>query len=79
MTTRTQTKVVCECGHEGFEVFRENDQPFSGLWEEYSLQGFEGGTVQYTSFADRPKDILAALAPKCPSCGQTGQVKYAKT
>lgn len=77
MTTHTSRAIVCECGHEGSLERSENDQPYSRLWEEYSLAGFSGQSLTITSYADMPKDLLAALGPTCPQCGQTGKVKYA--
>lgn len=78
MTSHTSSPIICECGHQGSLEISENDQPFSGLWEEYSLSGFSGGSLTITSYADAPKSVLAALKPTCPKCGQTGKVKYAK-
>jgi hypothetical protein len=70
--------LACECGHTGKLVLRENDQPFSGLWEEYSFEGFVGDSLIITSYKDAPNDRLAAMNPKCPQCGFSGKVKYAK-
>lgn len=78
MTTRTRDPIVCECGHTGNLLCRENDQPYSSLWEEYSLEGFSGGGLTVTSYGQMPKDLLGYLKPKCPECGQIGKVKYAK-
>ena len=78
MTTRTRDRIVCECGHEGSLVCSENDAPFSGLWERYSLDGFAGGHLSITSYADMPDNLLVALAPTCPKCGQTNKVRYAE-
>jgi hypothetical protein len=78
MTSRTRNPIICECGHQGYLEISENDQPFSGLWEEYSLSGFNGGSLTITSYADAPKSVLAALKSTCPECGETGKVKYAK-
>jgi hypothetical protein len=77
LTSSVYDELVCQCGHKGRLRCRENDAPFSSFWESYSLEGFEGGEFSITSYADRPKDILAALGPKCANCGQAGKVKYA--
>jgi hypothetical protein len=77
MTLRTQELIICECGHKGFLLCSENDQPYSSLWEDYSLSGFDGGELTVTSYADKPKDILAHLKPICPECHQAGKVSYA--
>lgn len=63
MTMRTRTNYVCECGHTGYSVLSENDQPFSKNWESFEAFGF---------------DLPAPLAEiKCPSCGEAGKVRYA--
>jgi hypothetical protein len=49
----------------------------AGLWESDSLEGFDGGRLTITNFKDMPADMLAALRPVCPKCGQVGKVKYA--
>lgn len=77
MTSSTRDELICECGHKGNVRCRENDAPFTSLWEEYSLEGFDGGTVTITGFGDRPADMLAALRPKCPNCNQINKVRYA--
>jgi hypothetical protein len=77
MTSSSRSAIICECGHKGNIVLRENDQPFSGLWESYSLDGFAGKSIIVTNYQDMPKDMLATLNPTCPQCGQTGKVKYA--
>lgn len=78
MTMRTRNAIVCECGHDGHILCKENDAPYSAMYEDYSLEGFDGGTVNITSFKERPDDMIAALKPTCPECGQTGQVTYSK-
>lgn len=75
MTTRSRKLLRCECGQEGYLCLSENDAPFSGLWEHYWLEGFSGGSRIITSYADMPKDLLGALKPHCPKCGQIGKVK----
>ena len=74
MTMRTRTRIVCECGHEGFLKCSENDQPYSSLWESYSLEGFSGGSLTITNYKDMPDDILGTLMPSCPKCGKSGAV-----
>lgn len=71
MTTTSRDRLLCRCGHEGSLKLRENDQPFSGLHEAYSLEGFKGGSLLITSYKDMPDDLLAALAPVCPECGSS--------
>lgn len=76
MTTRSERPIVCACGHEGAVCLAENDQPYSSLWESYSLSGFTAGSLVITDYRDMPKNLLAALTPTCPQCGATGKVKY---
>jgi hypothetical protein len=79
VTMRSQEAIICECGHRGYIKCAENDQPYSSLWESYSLEGFKGGGITVTNYKDMPKDMLAALNPTCPKCGQTGKVKRIST
>jgi hypothetical protein len=58
-------------------VISESDQPDTPFWEKYSLDGFSGETITIMSYRDTPPDILAALRPTCPQCGETGKVQYA--
>jgi len=79
MTTRTKDRIKCQCGHTGYLKCAENDQPFSKLWEKYSLDGFDGNIIEITSFDEMPDNILSAMCPKCPNCpncGQTDKVAY---
>jgi hypothetical protein len=78
MTMRTREAIVCECGHRGYLRCSENDQPFSSLWEKYTLEGFDGRGLTITSYDEMPKDLLAYLEPTCPQCGEVGTVRYAK-
>ena len=75
MTTTTRDPLVCECGHQGYLRCRENNQPFSSLWESYTLEGFTGESLTITNYKDMPRDLLAYLKPKCPQCGCTGKVR----
>ena len=77
MTLRTHTALVCECGHEGFLKCSENDQPYSSLWEAYTLDGFSGRSLTVTSYKDKPDDLIAYMNPRCPACGESGKVRYA--
>ena len=76
MTLRTREVLVCQCGHRGYLKCSENDQPYSDMWESYSLEGFKGNGLNVTGNRDRPKDLLTAMKPICPECGQVGKVKY---
>lgn len=66
---KTSYNLVCSCGHVGELILKENDQPFSGNWEKYSLIGFEGETfqtTQHTSFGEALKKMRAT----CPECSK---------
>lgn len=76
MTSRSERRIVCACGHSGYVRLSENDYPFSSLWEEYSLKGFAGNSITITNYSDMPDNILEALNPKCPKCGAAGMVSY---
>lgn len=77
MTTTSRDPLICECGHTGSLKLRENDAPFSALWEAYSLEGFDGESYIVTADNPHPPDLLKALSPKCPKCGQAGKVRFA--
>ena len=76
MATRTRTPLIRECGHVGNLVCKEEDHPFGGFREEYTLEGFNGGSLTITSAKDMPDDALAALKPSCPKCGSSN-INYA--
>ncbi len=68
MTMRQRDKVTCNCGHVGSIKFSENDQPYSEIWESWSLENLDG------SICDNPKsasDILTRSNIKCPECKST--------
>jgi hypothetical protein len=66
MTTHTSWKVVCLCGQVGALERAENDRPYSKGWEEYTLDGQNGYSVE--RFA-KMADMFAYLQPTCPKCG----------
>ena len=68
MTIRTTYPVTCPCGHEGAIKMSENDQPYSKMWESYSLENLNGGSYSVEGFAEWP-GVFAALKPTCPKCG----------
>ncbi len=68
MSMRTKYPMTCVCGHKGALCLRENDQPYSSMWESYSLDNFNGGSHRVEGFADLPS-VFAAIRPTCPSCG----------
>ena len=76
MTMRHSRKLVCKCGHEGAMQVAENDSPFSSLWESHRAEGFDGEELIVT-VRNAQADVLAKMNPKCPNCGESGQVKYA--
>ncbi len=73
MTSYFKQPIVCECGHKGFVRLSELNHPF-GVHDHYWLDGFIGDDLTFTrdNCANKPKDILSALTPKCPQCGRVG-------
>ena len=71
MTMTTRFPLVCECGHEGSIKLRENDAPFSGPWESWSLEGFTGRVPKDDDEGNQPLPGVT-----CPACGQTGRVRH---
>lgn len=68
MTMRTTYVVTCPCGHKGTIKMSENDQPYSMMWESYSLENINGGSYRIGGVAKLP-EVFAALKPTCPQCG----------
>lgn len=77
VTTTTREALICGCGHKGTLLCKENDAPFSALYEAYSLAGFKGGRIVVDNWSKMPADILAALQPICPECGRGDRITYA--
>lgn len=78
MTTHSKSPLVCgDCGHKGSIDLSENDQPYSSLWEGYSLDGFDGEKLVITSYADIPANKLEAMKATCPKCGSK-QIDYVR-
>lgn len=78
VTTTTQSKLLCKCGHAGSLVRVESDYAFRGGWsDEYYLDGFDGERLIVRSDDDMPTDILGALECRCPKCKKRGTVRYA--
>lgn len=46
----------------------ENDQPYSKMWESYSLKNLNGGSYRVEGSAEWA-EVFAALKPTCPQCG----------
>ena len=65
MASRTRTPIYCECGHEGIESCKENDSPFSRMWERYSLTGFSGNNYEREAADPMDKSPLEHMNPTC--------------
>lgn len=78
MASRLRTPVYCVCGHKGTLVCKENDSPFSRMWEEYSLSGFKAEGIEDTADTTSDEPILKRMQPTCPECGAVGKVSYEK-
>ena len=74
MTLRQRMPIVCECGHEGAILMAENDQPYSKIWESYTLEGFNGGSLRVEGL-DEAGNLFEALKPSCPKCSST-RIKF---
>lgn len=68
MTTRTNTPLICVCGHTGVLKTAENDQPFSNEWFSRTVEGFTDYDSDF-SFKDLG----------CPKCGRRGEVSKIKS
>ena len=69
MTTVTRTNLVCACGHKGRIVMRENDAPFSRQYEDYSLDGLNGGSFSVLDWFAKWDEVFREMKPVCPQCG----------
>ena len=65
---RTKYPLTCSCGHKGAIKMSENDQPYSKMYESYSLENINGGSYQVEGFA-KWESVFAAIKPTCPNCG----------
>ena len=48
---------------------KENDQPFSSQWEDWSVSDLDGGTHYVKGFISTG-EAIEKIKPSCPSCGQ---------
>lgn len=78
MTTSTQAKLICDCGHQGYLRRSEEGQSGRSPWESFTLEGFDGKSSTVTISKAVPKDLLGYMQPICPRCGRTGRVSYAR-
>lgn len=62
---RTKYTVECNCGHTGTINLTENDQPYSEMYESWSLSSLEGNICNTPKSAD---DILTRSNIRCPMC-----------
>ena len=68
MTMHTRYPLTCSCGHTGSVKMTENDQPYSSMYESYSLEGFDGGTYSVDGYTSL-QTAVAHMKPVCPKCG----------
>ncbi len=69
MAMRSTYPMTCDCGHKGAVKMSENDQPYSKMYESYSLENLIGGSYRVDGFEEWP-GVFEALKPKCPQCGK---------
>lgn len=68
MTMHTRYPLTCSCGHKGSLKMTENDQPYSKMYERYSLEGFNGGTYSVDGYTSL-QVAIEQIKPVCPNCG----------
>lgn len=68
MTMHTRYPLVCSCGNKGSVKMTENDQPYSRMYESYSLEGFNGGTCRVDGYTTL-QAAIEQMRPICPKCG----------
>ena len=65
---RTIYNVVCNCGHKGEIILKENDTPYSNShWQSYALRNLDGHSTTVPENADW-ETVFNKLAIKCPHC-----------
>lgn len=76
---RSVYKVLCDCGHEGSIILKENDTPYSNNhWESYSLKNLNG------SPGNRPEGnadwatLFRSMGITCPMCNKSLSEKNMK-
>lgn len=74
MTMRTTFIVKCDCGHEGKIKLKENDQPYSSMWEAYTLENINGSGFTATT-AMSLSDVIDQMNLSCPKCNSTLTVR----
>lgn len=74
MALSSSFKVICDCGHDGKIKLRENDQPFSSMWEAYSVEGLNGSGFTATNAMSLP-DVIKQMNLSCPKCNSTLTVR----
>lgn len=67
MTMHTRYSLTCSCGHSGSVKVTENDQPYSSMYESYSLEGFTGDTYSVDGYSSL-KTAIERMKPVCPKC-----------
>lgn len=76
MTMRTSYPLICQCGHEGNIVLKENDQPFSEMYENYSLEGLNGSS--FHASMSGLTEAIQNMNITCPKCGRNLTIKHLK-
>jgi hypothetical protein len=65
MAMVTYYDVLCNCGHNGQVILKENDTPYSSdNWERYSLVELDGSANNYKSW----QDFFSLNSISCPNC-----------
>lgn len=65
---RTSYNVICNCGHKGQIILKENDTPYSAnYWESYSLKDLSGRASAIPDKSDW-ETIFRLMRITCPKC-----------
>ena len=64
----TRYNITCDCGHKGTLNMKENDQPYSKQWEQWSVSNLDGDSYYIEGFIS-VDDAFEQVKPSCPSCG----------
>jgi len=66
MTMTTRYNVLCDCGHKGTVILRENDTPYSSsFWESYRLENLNGREIKSLDKSSW-ESIFKSMNISCP-------------
>ena len=65
---RTRYQVICDCNHLGYIKLSENDQPYSQMYQSYSLENLNG--TSYSTTSANWEEVFRKMKIQCPNCNE---------